>query len=249
MSAADAWTGLQSPRRPMRDGERQFCTRSNAEGRFFAQRPGCRRPTAEMGHEDQFRPPSLSVGYRIGQRTFAAPSSIGCRAPIPAIRGQWTGGSDRFQESPFDRKICDQAFEDGKGQADSAADLEPVFLTASMNARKLFQVFPCAAGEVKEEARLLDARVRHEPTQPSVAKRCPDQRLEDICDSQPGESQIDGVVRISGDYCAAHADGDIGSVFASQAPGINAAARSQTERDAVVTGQIGDRTRLSPASK
>ncbi len=27
-------------------------------------------------------PTSLSVGYRIGQRTFAAPSPIGCRAPI-----------------------------------------------------------------------------------------------------------------------------------------------------------------------
>jgi hypothetical protein len=31
-------------------------------------------------HFDQFPPTSLSVGYRIGQRTFAAPSPIGCRA-------------------------------------------------------------------------------------------------------------------------------------------------------------------------
>jgi len=35
MSAADAWTGLQTPRRPMRDDERQFCSGSNAEDRFF----------------------------------------------------------------------------------------------------------------------------------------------------------------------------------------------------------------------
>ena len=40
-----------------------------------------------LGHLDQFPPTSLSVGYRIGQRTFAAPSPIGCRAPKPAIPG------------------------------------------------------------------------------------------------------------------------------------------------------------------
>ena len=36
-------------------------------------------------HFDQFPPTRLSVGYRIGQRTFAAPSPIGCRAPFPAV--------------------------------------------------------------------------------------------------------------------------------------------------------------------
>jgi hypothetical protein len=39
-----------------------------------------------LGHFDQFPQTSLSVGYRIGQRTFAAPSPIGCRAPVPAAR-------------------------------------------------------------------------------------------------------------------------------------------------------------------
>ena len=40
-------------------------------------------------HFDQFPPTSLSVGCRIGQRTFAAPSPIGCRAPKnePALAG------------------------------------------------------------------------------------------------------------------------------------------------------------------
>jgi hypothetical protein len=40
-----------------------------------------------IGQKDQFPPTSLSVGYRIGQRTFAGPSPIGCRAPTPAVRG------------------------------------------------------------------------------------------------------------------------------------------------------------------
>jgi hypothetical protein len=37
-----------------------------------------------LGHFDQFPQTNLSVGYRIGQRTFAAPSPIGCRAPKAA---------------------------------------------------------------------------------------------------------------------------------------------------------------------
>ena len=47
------------------------------------------RPKTEKGHFDQFPPTSLSIGYRIGQRTFAAPSPIGCRAPKnePAFAG------------------------------------------------------------------------------------------------------------------------------------------------------------------
>jgi hypothetical protein len=41
-------------------------------------------------HFDQFPPTTPSVGYRIGQRTFAAPSPIGCRAPEnePALAGE-----------------------------------------------------------------------------------------------------------------------------------------------------------------
>ena len=38
-------------------------------------------------HFNQFPPTSLSVGYRIVQRTFGAPFPIGCRAPIPVVRG------------------------------------------------------------------------------------------------------------------------------------------------------------------
>jgi hypothetical protein len=45
------------------------------------------RPKTEKGHFDQFPPTGLSVGYRIGQSTFAATSPIGCRAPLPAIPG------------------------------------------------------------------------------------------------------------------------------------------------------------------
>jgi hypothetical protein len=39
-----------------------------------------------MGHEDQFRPPSLSGGCRLGKATFAGMGGKEKDAPIPAIR-------------------------------------------------------------------------------------------------------------------------------------------------------------------
>ena len=40
-----------------------------------------------MGHEDQFRPPSLSGRYRLGEATFAGMGGKEEDAPTPAIRG------------------------------------------------------------------------------------------------------------------------------------------------------------------
>ena len=50
--------------------------------RYLVQRSGFHTAS---GHQGRFAPTSLSAGSRIGQRTFAAPYPIGCRAPEPAI--------------------------------------------------------------------------------------------------------------------------------------------------------------------
>jgi len=42
---------------------------------------------AASGHEDQFRPPSLSGGCRLGKATFAGTGGKERDAPIPAVRG------------------------------------------------------------------------------------------------------------------------------------------------------------------
>ena len=43
------------------------------------------RGVAEMGHEDQFRPPSLSGGCRLGKATFAGTGGKEEDAPIAEI--------------------------------------------------------------------------------------------------------------------------------------------------------------------
>jgi len=43
------------------------------------------------GHEDQFRPPSLSGGCRLGKETFAGPGGEEEDAPITAIRSVRSG--------------------------------------------------------------------------------------------------------------------------------------------------------------
>jgi hypothetical protein len=40
----------------------------------------------QMGHEDQFRPPSLNGGYRLGKATFAGMGGKEEDAPIPVVR-------------------------------------------------------------------------------------------------------------------------------------------------------------------
>jgi hypothetical protein len=41
---------------------------------------------AEMGHEDQFPPPTLSARCRLGEATFARMGGKGEDAPIPDLR-------------------------------------------------------------------------------------------------------------------------------------------------------------------
>jgi hypothetical protein len=54
--------------------------RSRRKSRFFS-------TNGRNGHEERFAPTRLSVGYRIGQRTFAAPSSSDSLANICRSNG------------------------------------------------------------------------------------------------------------------------------------------------------------------
>jgi hypothetical protein len=47
---------------------------------------GSQRGRSASGHEDQFRPPSLSGGCRLGKATFAGMGGKEKDAPIPAVR-------------------------------------------------------------------------------------------------------------------------------------------------------------------
>src|ERR1700730_9087711 len=63
--------------------------------------PHLTRFSHSLGHEDQFRPPTLNGGYRLGEATFAGTRGNGRRAPF---RGAHPARSSRRRASPLGRR-------------------------------------------------------------------------------------------------------------------------------------------------
>jgi hypothetical protein len=59
-----------------------------------------------VGHEDQFRPPTLNGGYRLGEATFAGTRGNGRRAPFRGGYVVKKAGITSWAKRRSDRRLC-----------------------------------------------------------------------------------------------------------------------------------------------